>query len=286
MRRIPILVSLILVLIIATSSTAFGALVLKESFPKDGGTDYNAMNFAVKLYFNQDVNTEGNQNAIQFFDEEKNKVDFTIAYSEKEEGLALIVVKGDLNQSSKYRVIVNDTFVSASGEFLEEPITLNFTTRDTSKDMTVNMALMGVMMLVVVVLSTKSLKKDGKDKKQKKPDEKVNPYKEARKKGKSVTDVVQKDQRAKERAKKAEDREKAIREKDKEAILKSKGLYKEEEENPNVKRVKAKRPIKTAGSTYVSGTKARAEAEAKREEARKAKGTTNPKKGKSKARKR
>jgi hypothetical protein len=56
-------------------------------------------------------------------------------------------------------------------------------------------------------------------------------------------------------------------------------------ESGNRKRVKRPRPVRDAGSTYKSGTKDRAEAEARKEEQRKKTGTTNPKKGKTKANK-
>lgn len=65
--------------------------------------------------------------------------------------------------------------------------------------MTVNMVLMGVMMAAVVVLSTRTMKKskdnDGKDSKDKRDEKKVNPYKVAKEKGKSVEEVVAKDQK-------------------------------------------------------------------------------------------
>ena len=58
MKRIGILVLLILMLLMATTSMAFGALVLDHSFPEDGGSDYQAINFAVKLYINHEIGRE------------------------------------------------------------------------------------------------------------------------------------------------------------------------------------------------------------------------------------
>ncbi|HPD90284.1 MAG TPA: Ig-like domain-containing protein [Bacillota bacterium] len=286
MKRIGILVLLILMVLMATTSMAFGALVLDHSFPEDGGSDYQAINFAVKLYFNQDVSVEGNMDAITFTDSENNKVDFTIAYSQKEVGLALVAAQGDLKENTEYQLVVDETFQSASGELLEEPIRLHFSTRDTSKDMTVNMVLMGVMMVAVLFLSTKAMKsKEEKGAKGKKEEDKVNPYKVAKEKGKSVEEVVAKDRKAKEKAAMAEAKAKAQKEKEMARILEEKAAKEKAYESGNRKRVKGPRPVRAGGSTYKSGTKARAEAEARKEEQRKKTGTTNPKKGKTKANK-
>ncbi len=287
MKRILILISMLLVLLMATTQAAFGTLILEKSFPKDGGDNYQAMNFAVKLYFNQDISLDKNKDAIHFYDVDNNKVDFTLAYSAKETGLALVAVNGDLQQNAKYRVVVDETFESVNGELLKAPITIHFATRDTSKDMTVNMVLMGGMMAVVLVLSTRSLKKkEESDKKGKKTDSKVNPYKVAKEKGKSVEEVVAKDLKAKERAKAQKAKQEAEKEKAKADILKGKYKGRPEESDPNRKKVRDRKPISLAGSTYKSGKKKIFEEERKREEARRRAGTTNPKKKKGSGKKR
>jgi hypothetical protein len=286
MRRIGAVISLIIVLVLSSTTLAFGALELESSFPEDGGTDYQAMNFAVKLYFNQDVSLEENAQSVHFYDADNKEVDFTIAFSQKEEGLALVAAKGDLQQNMEYRLVVDDTFQSVSGELLEKAVHLKFSTRDTSKDMTVNMVLMGVMMAAVVVLSTRTMKKskdnDGKDNKDKRDEKKVNPYKVAKEKGKSVEEVVAKDQKAKEKSQQAAQKAKEQKEKDIAKILEGKGKVGVEVSDPNHKKVTAPRPIREAGSEYKSGTKARQEAAEKEAAKKRAAGTTNPKQGKGK----
>ncbi|MDX9888703.1 MAG: Ig-like domain-containing protein [Anaerovoracaceae bacterium] len=289
MRRIGAVISLIIVLVLSCTTLAFGALELERSYPEDGGIDYQAMNFAVKLYFNQNVAVKENAESVHFYDADNKKVDFTVVFSEKEEGLALVAANGDLQQNMEYRLVVDDTFQSLSGEFLEEDIHIKFSTRDSSKDMTVNMVLMGVMMAAVVVLSTRTMKKSkdgsGKDGKDKKEEKKVNPYKVAKEKGKSVEEIVAKDQRAKEKSQLAAQKAKEQKEKDIAKILEEKGMTREEASDPNRKKVKAPRPIKEAGSDYKSGTKAREEAKKKEAAKKRAATTTNPKQGKGKAKK-
>jgi hypothetical protein len=289
MRRIGAVISLIIVLVLSCTTLAFGALELERSYPEDGGSDYQAMNFAVKLYFNQNVAVNENAESVHFYDADNKKVDFTVVFSEKEEGLALVAANGDLQQNMEYRLVVDDTFQSLSGEFLEDDIHIKFSTRDSSKDMTVNMVLMGVMMAAVVVLSTRTMKKskdgDGKDGKDKKDDKKVNPYKVAKEKGKSVEEIVAKDQRAKEKSQQAAQKAKEQKDKDIAKILEEKGMTREEALDPNHKKVKAPRPIKEGGSDYKSGTKAKEEAKKKEAAKKRAATTTNPKQGKGKTKK-
>lgn len=289
MRRIGAVISLIIVLVLSCTTLAFGALELERSYPEDGGSDYQAMNFAVKLYFNQNVAVKENAESVHFYDADNKKVDFTVVFSEKEEGLALVAANGDLQQNMEYRLVVDDTFQSLSGEFLEDDIHIKFSTRDSSKDMTVNMVLMGVMMAAVVVLSTRTMKKskdgDGKDGKDKKDDKKVNPYKVAKEKGKSVEEIVAKDQRAKEKSQQAAQKAKEQKDKDIAKILEEKGMTREEALDPNHKKVKAPRPIKEGGSDYKSGTKAKEEAKKKEAAKKRAATTTNPKQGKGKTKK-
>lgn len=289
MRRIGAVISLIIVLVLSCTTLAFGALELERSYPEDGGSDYQAMNFAVKLYFNQNVAVKENAESVHFYDSDNKKIDFTVVFSEKEEGLALVAAEGDLQQNMEYRLVVDDTFQSLSGELLEEDVHIKFSTRDSSKDMTVNMVLMGVMMLAVVVLSTRTMKKskdgDGKDGKDKKDDKKVNPYKVAKEKGKSVEEIVAKNQRAKEKSQQAAQKAKEQKDKDIAKILEEKGMTREEAYDPNLKKVKAPRPIKEAGSDYKSGTKAKEEAKKKEAAKKRAATTTNPKQGKGKAKK-
>lgn len=283
MRKIGVLLSLISIMILMTTSLSFGALELESSYPEDGGEDYQSMNFAVKLYFNQDVKAEENLDAVHMYDSKNRIVSSRLVYSNKETGLALVVVDGDLKENSEYKLIVDDTFQSASGELLGVDKEINFKTRDMSKDATVNMVLMGGMMVAVIVLTTRTMKKDkNKPEKDKKEENKVNPYKVAKEKGKSVEEIVAQDLKAKEKAALAAAKEKALKEKEIAKILgeERKGV---KTIKSDWKKVKAPRPVSAGGSTYKSGTKKKAEAEAKSMAEKKAAGTTNPKKGKSKA---
>jgi hypothetical protein len=108
---------------------------------------------------------------------------------------------------------------------------------------------MVIMMVGMVVYSTKSAKKaTEKENQAKGKSETVNPYKEAKRTGKSVEEIVAKDQQRK--AKEAAAREKA-RAKEAEflASLEAKD-NKEEVVTSSGKKVAGPRPISAAGSTY------------------------------------
>ena len=90
-------------------------------------------------------------------------------------------------------------------------------------------------------------------------EEPFNPYKEAKKTGKSVAEVIAAHE--KEMAKKAaKDAKKAARHQEEDD-----DEYEEIEDNGNYK-VKGPRPISASGSTYITGRKAEAETRAAEEE--------------------
>ena len=118
-------------------------------------------------------------------------------------------------------------------------------------------------------------KKEAEKQQAARKEEKVNPYKEAKRTGKSVEEIVEQDQ--KNKAKQAEKAaRKAAREAEDYDDYPEEGVY----------RVKGPRPIASAGGRYITGRKALAEAKKAEEEARKAQQKHyNAKKGKGKKKK-
>ena len=113
---------------------------------------------------------------------------------------------------------------------------------------------------------------------------KVNPYKEAKKTGKSVEAIVEQDQKDKAKAA-AKAAKKAAKEAEEEYNFDFDDFDFEEE---GVYKVKAPRPIAAGGSTYITGRKAEAEKRAAELAARKeqeAKWAANAKRGKGKKKK-
>ena len=126
-----------------------------------------------------------------------------------------------------------------------------------------NYALMFVMMGGMVFFSTKSTQhQQQKEKVEKGKHDTVNPYKEAKRTGKSVAEIVAKDQQKKQKEAAAQAKRDAKRAKEKEE---------ERREELNIHRVAGPKPISAAGGKYKVPTKVKAEPQ------KSSKGTTRPK---------
>lgn len=278
MKKLGIIVSLTLLIVLLSTSLAFaGTLELVDTYPRDGDGGFQIENTGVKLYFNKDVvnkDNEGiNDGAIKITNAKGKKMDTKIFYSTKEEGLVLVLVEGMLDTNSEYTLKVSDSFLAADGDTLSKPIEVTFKTRDTSKDMTVNMILMVVMFAGVLIFSSRNMKKQmAKEQEEKAKEAKVNPYKVAKETGKSVKEVVETDQKEKEKKARQESKKKS-----KESKTQSNKIDVEERKSPNHYKVAGPKPISLAGSTYKTGRKAQAEEAAAKRAVEKKAGTTRPK---------
>lgn len=279
MKRLGAVISLTLLLVMLSTSFAFaGTLELVSSYPENGDGGFQIENTGVKLYFNEDVlnkdNEAVNNKAITILNEKGKKMPTKVYYSAKEEGLVLVLIEGILDSKSEYTLTVTDNFLAANGDPLEKPITLTFKTRDMSKDMTVNMVMMGIMFVGVLIFSSRNMKKQmAKEQEEKAKEAKVNPYKVAKETGKSVQEIVENDIKEKEKKARQDAKKKSGSSKKATDTSETEVIQK----GPNHYKVPAPKPISLAGSTYKTGRKAKAEAEAAREAAAKKAGTTRPK---------
>ncbi|MGX8774540.1 MAG: hypothetical protein ACSW8G_05735, partial [Bacillota bacterium] len=246
-----------------------------------------------KIRFNKDVRPKSDDirkaNAKQFkmVDSEGDKIPVKVYYSEDEEGLILVAAdvystgsrNGSIKGNEDYTLTVGRNFQSTDGATLGQKISIGMKTIDQGKSMAIYMILMVLMMAGMVFFTVRSTKNAEKKKKEEREfKEGVNPYKEAKKSGKSVEEVVAK--QSKRRAKKEE----AIRrQKEAEAAIEAEIIEKIRKESN--KRVSSPHAISSAGSELKlkvvtdSGRKVDPkEAAAKAAEAKKTnKGTTNPK---------
>ena len=279
MKRLGTIISLTLLIVMLTTSFAFaGTLVLESSYPEDGDGGFQIENTGVKLYFNEDVlnkeNNAVNEKAIKIVNAKGKKMPVKLFYSTKEEGLVLVLIEGILESDSKYTLHVTEDFTAANGDLISKPISLTFKTRDMSNDMTVNMVLMGLMFVGVLFFSSRNIKKQAaKQQEEKAKDDKVNPYKVSKETGKSVQEVVQMNAKEKEKKARQEGKNKSNGKKEVNEEKQAGDIAK----GPNHYKVPSPKPISLAGSSYKTGRKAKAEAEAAKEAAAKKVGTTRPK---------
>lgn len=276
MKRLGAILSLVLITVMMLSGVVFAAgdFTVEKTYPYDGETNTSIDNFGIKLYFNQPVlneaNVKHNAKCITVKDADGEVLPVKLFYSEKEEGLAMALVETEnqalVKQDTEYTVTLSSDFLAADGTELGEDVKITFSTLNQTRATTVNMVMMGVMMVGMVIFSTKAMKKDGggaaaKQQAAKKGDDKVNPYKVAKETGKSIEDIVAKDQKDKEKKAASEAKRAARHEADLEAarkkLMKSGELMADEDEaaNSDVKRVKGPRPISAAGSKYIRGRK-------------------------------
>lgn len=290
MKRIGAIFSICLLVIMMSVVPCFaGNLEIELSNPKDGDTGMAKENLGVKLYFNEDMYSkkynEANEKCFTITDENGKEVPIIVVFNSKKDCRNQVLVLEDttsdyeVEQEMEYTLHIDENLVSADGDTLSDKALaesdISFTTVNQSKTNMINMVMMMLMMVVMVFFAIRGTKKEAE--KSHKKEEKVNPYKEAKRTGKSVEEIVAKDEKAK--AKKAAKEAKVAEEEAKEREKEAARIAEEEARIAAAgrKRVSRPRPVSEAGSTYVTGRKALSEKKAAEEAARRAAGTTNPK---------
>lgn len=265
---------------------------MESSSPEDGTEGVAVDNLSVKIYFSKDMKpknkTVRNANAKQFKlkDAEGTRIPVKVYYSDEEEGLLLVAAdtfssknkKKTIKSDMEYTLTIGADLQAADGSKFGSKETITVKTLNQSRSTMIYMLLMVAMMAGMVIFTVRGTKKEEEKKKEEKvAKEGVNPYKEAKRSGKSVEEVV-----AKQAKKKAKQEDAIRRQKEKEAEIEAEILEKIRKEQN--KRVSAPKSIAAAGSTMKikvrtdAGQTVEAKAPAKTN-----KGTTNPKGQKGKA---
>ena len=272
MKRIGALVCLMIMMVTVLAPASFAAnetdsqktgFAIVQSVPHDKDEGVSVENLSVKIYFNKDVvpaneaTKKANDKQFKLTDKDGKNIPIKVYYSDKEEGLLMVVsnvhskearkansvIQGDMD----YTLTIGKNLKAADGTKLGEAETIKFKTLDQQKSTTVYMVLMAVMMVGMIVFTTKSAKKEAeKQSKESGKSQTVNPYKEAKRTGKSVEEIV-----AKDKQRKAKEAEARAKKKAAEAEIMAE-LEKEAAEAalPSGKRVSGPRPISAAGSEY------------------------------------
>ena len=291
MKRVGKILSLVMLMVVLSTSLCFaGTLNLTETYPADGATGTSIENVSVKLYFDTDFTEEKvgaeNADAFKLFGPDGEKLPIKVLYPPKEDGVVLVLLdttydgdgdgKADYTaaiQNSEYKLVISGNLVDDEGNRLGADKAVRFTTINQKLSMMANMGMMTVMMVGMVVISSKQTKKAVEEQRQAMKEEAFNPYKEAKKSGKSVQEVIA--QHEKDEAKRAAKEARKNKDDDDEY----------EWIDANTYRVARKRTVAEGGSSYITGRKAIAEAKAAEEAARKAEKAAqkrNVKKGKGK----
>lgn len=271
MKRIGSIICLAVLMFAMTAGSALAAdFSIEETFPHDGAKNTTKENMCVKVMFNQDVGNKASKKAnkglVKITRKDGKEIPTLVYYNKKDPKYALIHIdttkvpqtgKNAIKDNTEYICTIDGDFQDNNGNKLGEETKISFTTQDQGKGMMVYMILMmvimGGMVFVMVMQSKKQMEEQTNSPQEEGP---FNPYKEAKRTGKSVEQVIA------EHEKKSKKKEVSAD-------------YKVVEEDPyrdgEYYRVKRPRPISEAGSTYKTGRKAKAEAAKKKAEAEKAK---------------
>lgn len=286
MKRIGAILGLAALIVTMTFTTCFAGQSLKivDSYPKDQQKNTTIENMAVKLTFNNEMGSKesrkANAGCFSITDDKGHKIPIRVFYDpENSKKMMVLADTVKINQNNDLRIQDNTTYtLNISGDLqdndgntLGKDDTISFTTLNQKKNTSVYMFMMLIMFGGMFLFSSRQMRKQQEQQGVAK-EEPFNPYKEAKKSGKSVEEVIAAHEKEMEKKAKKEARKvhKQNEEDDDDDDY--------EEDNGNYK-VKGPRPIAAAGGKYITGRKALAEAR-KAEEERLAKRRANAKKKK------
>lgn len=199
-------------MIMAASAFCFadGGFDLTSSYPEDGQTNTSMENLGVKLTFSKPLNSEEakkvNADKLAIYDEDGKAIPVQILFSDKDDGLVLVLADIDqgfiAKNNSEYKLVISGELVDNDGDVLGADKTISFKTYNQKVNNMVNMVMMMVMFGGIMVLSLKQNNNKEEEEPKDVPKEAAfNPYKEAKRTGKSVEEVME--EQAKKEAKAA-----------------------------------------------------------------------------------
>lgn len=281
MKRISALICAMMLVLMVLAPACFAAkdvaadetpaksnLEIVSTSPEDGAQGVAVDNLSIKIQFDKAVKPdnkdadkrakvrENNAKQFKLTDEEGTKIPVRVYYSDDTEGLILVAAdinslgkNGQVKSNMAYTLSIGKNFKATDGSTLAAPTSISVKTLNQTRSTIIYTALMVLMMVGMVVFTARSAKKakekEEEEKKNggKKQEAGLNPYKEAKKTGKSIEEIVQEENKKKSKQALAE-----AKRKEELAALEAKIL--EEMRRERNKRVSGPRPISAAGSTY------------------------------------
>ncbi len=212
MKKISLIAILTSIMIMAASVFCFadGGFELVSSYPEDGQSNTSMENLGVKLAFSNAMDsseaTAANADKFAIYDEDGKTIPVQVLFSDKEKGLVLVLADTDqgfvAKNNSEYRLVISGDLVDNEGNTLGADKTVTFKTYNQRINNMVNMVMMFVMFGGIMVLSLRQNNEKAEEEPKEEPKEQAfNPYREAKKTGKSIEEV--KAEQAKKEAKEA-----------------------------------------------------------------------------------
>ena len=202
MKRLSLVTAITAIMIMISSAFCFAAsdFHLVESYPENGQKNTSMENLGVKLKFSAPMNSDEavktNADKFAIYDEDGKKVPVQILFSPNEAGLVLVLADPDqgfvAKNNSEYKVVIDDGVTDNDGNTLGKEETISFRTYNQRVNNMVNMGMMFVMFGGIMVLSLRQNNKTEEEEADKKEETKeaFNPYREAKRTGKSVEEVM------------------------------------------------------------------------------------------------
>lgn len=282
MKKISAVACLAMMLVMMMSGFAFADdFHITSTYPVDGAKNTTKENMCVKVYFNTAVGNAKskkiNANKFSIRDKKTNrKYPTLIYYNKKNPKYVLFLVdttkvptkgKKAIKDNTEYVLEIDEDFVNNEGQTLgnDKNRIVNFRTLNQQRNTSIYMIMMFLMFGGMFLFAGLQSKKE-KEKDQKAESEVFNPYREAKKTGKTVAEVLEEHNKEEEKRK---ERQRRKQEKEEEVDK----LVKEMDERRYP--VKRPRPIREAGSTYKTGRHAEYEEEQARLEQEKAERKAN-----------
>ena len=201
MKRVSLIAILTAVMIMAASVMCFAddELKLMSSYPEDGQKNTSMENLGVKLTFNHPINTpeakKANLDKFAIYDEDGKAVPVEILFSDKNDGLVLVLADIDkgftAKNNSEYKLVISKGVVDNDGRELAGEQTVTFKTYNQKVNNMVNMVMMFVMFGGIMLLSVRqqNMKEEEEAPKDAPKEAAFNPYREAKRTGKTVDEV-------------------------------------------------------------------------------------------------
>ena len=190
----------IMVMVSSAMSFAAGGLELKSSYPEDGQKNTSIENLGVKLQFSNPINSDEakatDESLFAIYDEDGKTIPIKVLFSDKSDGVVLVVADIDegfiAKNNSDYKLAISGDLVDNEGNTLGADKTITFRTYNQRVNNMVNMAMMFVMFGGIMFLTVRQNNKKEEEEAEAKeePKESFNPYKEAKRTGKTVEEVM------------------------------------------------------------------------------------------------
>lgn len=200
MKKISLIAALAAVMVMISSAASFaaGGLELVSSYPENGQNNTSIENLGVKLTFNHPINSEEakkvDESKFRIVDEDGVTVPTKVLFSEKNDGLVLVLALMDedyrVKNNADYKLTIDAGLVDNEGNTMDQAREIKFKTYNQRVNNMINMGMMFVMFGGLMFFTMRqNLRKEEEEGGDASKDAAFNPYKEARRTGKSVEEI-------------------------------------------------------------------------------------------------